>query len=58
MVAKTKNKPPIKTLTIINKPAVLCPFTKLYATLDRCKQCNNYIGFVNKDKSIECKWPY
>ena len=57
-VGKSPKKTPVKVLTVVNKPAVQCPFTESYATLDRCRKCNNYKGFTNKGKSIKCKWPY
>jgi hypothetical protein len=47
---------PLKCLTMIDKPSVLCPFTGSYATIDRCKKCNNFKG-IDEDKLI-CKWPY
>jgi hypothetical protein len=52
------DKPPVKILDVVIKPSVVCPFTKLYTTLDRCRQCNNYGGFTDKGMKIKCKWPY
>jgi hypothetical protein len=57
-VGKVKDQPPVKTLVVFSKPAVLCPFTKYYATLDRCRKCSSYGGFIQKGVKIICKWPY
>jgi len=57
-VGKQEKKSPCKTLTVVSKPSVLCPFTKGYATVDRCRMCSNYAGFVRKGAAIVCRNPY
>lgn len=49
---------PVKVLDVVLRPAVMCPFSKTYRTLDQCKECNNYVGLKKSRISFKCKWPY
>ncbi len=61
-VGKTEEPKPVKTLPISNNPTVLCPFTKHYTSVERCKGCNNFAHEPSNFKLpltvVKCKWPY